>query len=349
MHDYSLHPYIYNNDGKRKQRIPENEGQHLQTVYPPYSARSKLRLGQNFGKYAYLTDYCKSKKGDTDYHKIGQVLHNQWSTYWNTSSTFLLQKTPTLDVFFLELTKVLPTFHVLIIRHPMTSNSWGSKLMGLGWLDAWSHTLEILASGKIEWYAVVTYEALVQYHDIVVNELMEVIQSGRNRYGDETSNDRRALETIDGIMQSPKQRIRRHLELHASNSTLAYLKPKPKSIALWKSCNAFHSCRAFLQKLTSDILPYLGYIDATNEAGNDRNNLTDTPGPKGVSTEFGHVLFSSEVDALKKLKERSGNNNGSLSDDIQFAIGDHPPETLLSAMRGLLESDVSPLKGDRSS
>jgi hypothetical protein len=75
--------------------------------------------------YAYLTDYCVPEDENTGYSQIGQVLHNQWSKYWNTSATFLLQKTPTLDVHFLELTKVMPTLHVLVIRHPMTSNSWG--------------------------------------------------------------------------------------------------------------------------------------------------------------------------------------------------------------------------------
>ena len=216
--------------------------------------------------------------------------------------------------------------------------------MGLGWLDAWSHTLEVLASREIEWYAVVTYEALVQYHDVVVGELMQVIQSGMERFsGDKSFDDRRTLQMLDGIAQSPKQQNHRQLELHASKSTLTYLKPKPKSIALWKSCNVFQSCRALLQKLTSDILPHLGYIDATVEAGKS-NTLTDDPGPKGVSNEFGHVLFSSEGEALKKLKELSDNDNSSTSD----GIGDHPSATLIEAMKGLLESDVSPLKGDKT-
>ena len=46
------------------------------------------------------------------------------------TACFLLQKTPTLDVLFLERTKVMPTLYVIIIRHPMASNSWGATSDG---------------------------------------------------------------------------------------------------------------------------------------------------------------------------------------------------------------------------
>lgn len=347
MHDYSLHPYIYSSGGSRKKEIPENEGQHLQTVFPPFNFRLKLKLGYDFGKYAYITDFCQPKDKGAAYNEIGQVLHSQWSKYWNNSSTFLLQKTPSLDIQFLELTKVMPTLHVLVIRHPMTSNSWGNKWMGLGWLDAWSHTLEVLASGEIEWYAVVTYEALIQYHDVVVEELMEVVRSGMRRSGGDFGSDadgRRVLSILSRDPPEPKTN-HRQLELHASQSSLRYLQPKSRSITLWKACNVFKSCHTFLKQLSSDILPLFGYVDVTVKSGANKNELTTDPGPKVVSREFGHILFSSEGEALKRLRENRHAKNEGDSRHNFVALGDHPSSKLISTMKELLTSEISPLRG----
>lgn len=337
MQDYSLHPYIYSRTGARKTRIPENEGQHLQSIFPPYILRQKLRLGYDAGMYTYLTEFCKPKDESAGYSQIGQVLHNQWSRYWNTSATFLLQKTPMLDVKFLELTKVMPTLHVLVIRHPMASYYFGNKWMGIQWLDAWSHTLELLASGEIEWYAVVTYEALVQYNDVVVEELMEVIRSGVRRYGGDGVDVRRALEALRAQRSN-----RRRLELHSSESTLSYLKPKSFNIALWKACNKDQGCQAFLQQLSTDILPFFGYVDATAKDGNIKNELTTDPGPKGVTEQFAHVLFSSEGDALRKFRKQH-----ELQEAAGTSIGDSPSVRVVSTMNELLTSSMSPLKGRR--
>ena len=309
-------------------------------MFPSFTFRRKLKLGYDYGKYYYVADYCKPKNETSGYDQIGQILHNQWSRYWNMSATYLLQKTPTLDVQFLEQTKVLPTLHVIITRHPMTSNSLGHKWMGLGWLDAWTHTLEVLASGEIEWYAVVTYEALVQYHDVVVKELLEVVRSGMQRLGGDFEVNDRALLALAKSLEICGSNYNRRLELHASKSALTYLTPKSKSISLWKACNTDQKCNNFLKQLTSDIFPSFGYVDATARR-NDKDHLTPYPGTKGMSEDFGHVLFSSEGDALKKFKESCENNenaqevNGSM-------IGYKPPTKLISAMKELLRADISP-------
>ena len=58
-------------------------------------------------------------------------------------------------------------------------------MMGVGWIDAWSHVFELLAKGKIKWYAVVTYEALVQCHDQVTKELIEVVRICQKHFRDD--------------------------------------------------------------------------------------------------------------------------------------------------------------------
>ena len=126
----------------RQYHVPENEGQHLQNVYPRFVDRMKgmkesgEKVGvRNANKMAYLAEYCvtdttaiNGNDGDNEQkqknYQIGTILHQQWSKYWNMNAKFLIQKTPTLDVVFLERAKVMPTLHVIIVRHPMTSNAW---------------------------------------------------------------------------------------------------------------------------------------------------------------------------------------------------------------------------------
>lgn len=136
---------------KLKNRLykPEDEGQHLQSIYPSFAVRLKMMTGEglnNFTLLAYIADLCDTVNGDEhtsgkdttlesdttqqleddDINKLlGKALFQQWSRYWDTSATFLLQKSPMLDVLFLEKTKIMPTLHVMVVRHPMTSNSWG--------------------------------------------------------------------------------------------------------------------------------------------------------------------------------------------------------------------------------
>lgn len=208
--------------------------------------------------------------------------------------------------------------------------------------------MEVLASGEIEWYAVVTYESLIQYHDVVVGELMEIVRSGMIRYGKseiDTGDVRRALAEFREAKQLSSHR---RLELHASKSALEYLKPKSNSISLWKACNVYQSCHKFLEQLSSDILPLLGYVDVTTKAGKPENKLTTDPGSKGVTEKFGHVLFSSEPETLAALQKRLREDG----DDLQNAIGTlggTPPGQLISAMKKLLNSEISPLKGRSSS
>ena len=57
------------------------------------------------------------------------------------------------------------------------------------WLDAITHithTFDLLAKDKIEWYVVVMHEALIQHHDAVVKELMKVISCGMKPFGSKT-------------------------------------------------------------------------------------------------------------------------------------------------------------------
>lgn len=378
-----------------QRKVPEDEGQHLQNVYPSFMYRAKeftkTKGGMaNVGKLAYLADECTlvsdASNNSGVNERIGRHLMDEWSHFWNTSSTFLLQKTPSLDVLFLESVKVLPTLHVIVLRHPMTSNSWSIPSVAMAWLDACVHVLELLAKDKVEWYAVVTYEALIQYHDVVMEELMEVVHSGQRRA--QSTNNRRLGKNIK---QSTTLR-RRQLHLHSLNTNsseadssprtpASYLIPKVKSIDLWEKCMAVPRCKRLLNELTSDVFPHLGYVplkeipgnvsedlvpdvaddeeeggevivddEADSDDGEDMTRakrmrqlatsyLTSSPGPITVSSNFGHVLFSSEGNALKSLRD---SRNSSFLSIESGTIGHHPPAELVSTMKKILKRQLMP-------
>ena len=305
----------------------EEEGQHLQNLYPRFHQRVKFftQVGtsmESTAKLSYMADLCLSKH-DTVKKKeqIGNILLQQWAKYWDYSSTtqFLLQKTPTLDVQFLESTKILPTLHVIIVRHPMTSNSFQLPFMAYPWASAYRHVFHLLNEGKIEWYAVLTYEALLEYRDVVVEELMEVIRSGMKRFGLQS---RRRLEL------HKKNGVKKRAKLWSGLPPNSYLIPKSKSVELWRKCLERTQCRQLLTRLTKDVLPLFGYVSLNeNDVSlakriNDGHvksyaPLTIDPSPVTVTKEYGRVLFSSEGDALKLLRRSNGR---SVEDDNELML-----------------------------
>ena len=374
IHD-SLLPYRHLYSNKTKLYIdhhkPEEEGQHLQTLYPSFHTRAKPfkeaksdLMGQA-PKIAYLADLCLSKD-DTDNKRIGNILLAQWSRYWNvTSSTqFLLQKTPSLDVQFLESTKILPTLHVIIVRHPMTSNSWGTSYMSYVWAMAYHHVFELLNEGKVEWYAVVTYEALLEYRDVVMEELLGVVKSGMERFGLASIAKKQQVYNMSGSNNDSDSQFRRQLHLRDASGvntkkranlwlglpSNSYLIPKQKSVEHWRKCLERSRCRQVIAHLTTDILPLFGYesiqkshtslvkrINDGNMTISKHVPLTIDPSPVTVSKEYGRVLFSSEGDALKLLSQRRNDNSERNEAEGPEYVGHPPPTDLIEKIGKLLE------------
>jgi hypothetical protein len=259
----------------------------------------------------------------------------------------------------------------------MISNAMKFSGMALPWLDAFTHTLDILSKNEIDWYAVVTYEALIHYHDQVVQELLEVVRSGMTRFGSKTVMVRK---------QDQKSRHRR-LHLHTLNATnftgqLSYLLPKDGSISLWEKCLKAQSCSSLLKELTSDVFPHFGYVsmdwadlgeniledeeaeeedegylDVLHETSTDNTDdyndktpvnqdseersspqLSPYPGLVTVHKQFGHVLFSSEGDALRTLRKRVSDRDDPDEAVESNAIGRNPAPELVSTMKKILAS-----------
>jgi len=220
--------------------------------------------------------------------------------------------------------------------------------MSYGWLRVYHHVLKLLNEGKVEWYAVVTYEALLEYQDVVVEELMEVVRSGMKQFGltqqDVSANNtndsrfRRQLHLRDANgINNPKKRA----NLWLGEPSNSFLIPKRKSVEQWRKCLAQSRCREVLERLTTDILPMFGYVSIQkNRAslverinhGNEilsRNvPLTVDPSPVTVSKEYGRVLFSSQ---------RNGIAGRDRAEGLEHNVGQPPPTDLIVKMAELLE------------
>lgn len=107
----------------------QDEGQHIQSVYPVYKVR--LPKNGNGGRTRCVPEgaiarrnygkpyYCPSMLSIADDPRKVHTMFAQWAKVWDMDKHFLLQKTPTLDVQFLERAKLGPSFHAVVMGHPL--------------------------------------------------------------------------------------------------------------------------------------------------------------------------------------------------------------------------------------
>ena len=198
------------------------------------------------------------------------------------------------------------------------------------WLSTYTHVFDLLEQEKIEWYAVVTYEALVLYHDQVVDELIEVVRSGVRRYQSRqnnlaynaTTDDRKDIDEKNDTKHSSQRR----LHFHKNYDSYSYLKPSEHSVIKWNECYNKKNCRYQLKRLNQYIFPFLGY----EYAGQTQNHtLLSSPGTVVVREEFGHVLYSSEGDSLKEFRKARGDK------EFMNEMGYKPPSGMIDRMKSL--------------
>jgi hypothetical protein len=105
------HPQI---SGFRNTGVPEDEGQHLQSVFPPAKAHGGPgRFG--FAPEAHLTEKSALVNADNR-----DRLFHEWSRHWDLSRPYLLEKSPPNLIRTRLLQKLFPdSYFIVIYRHPI--------------------------------------------------------------------------------------------------------------------------------------------------------------------------------------------------------------------------------------
>lgn len=300
----------------------QDEGQHLQSVYPRFRERTPKMCAAAPDRVEADAKFEKRKLGSVYYcpgfsNSIAQdagtkeKLYRQWAKYWDMSKPYLLQKTPTLDVLFLESMKLDPTVHVMVMGHPLVGHSIvhrpdaGALLAMTVWLDIWANVLGQLADGQVELYAVVNFETLILHHEQVSLELSTAIKEGCGLPQQDTGGHNK---------DNSRVALRRRLDLREGNST-QFLAPKEKGLKLWEKCETKPLCKQMMEELTP-IMAELGYTwdrTATFQTTKNGNGSDDDDDDVTASK----VLFSPQnppaaalVRRMKALAEKYTNTGG---------------------------------------
>jgi len=270
-----------------------DEGQHIQSVYPSFVDRLndpticgvKTHLTRKLGRLYY----CPELLDTVDDIKKKFTLFKDWSKHWDMSKPYLVQKTPTMDVALLEQLKVTPTFHAIIMRHPLRWFKEGIREINLPiiWLDVWSHTLEQILEKDIQNFAVINYEMMVTAPNEVLPELHDMITmeclSGR-RASEIENHDNLAKY---GVTPGP-------ITTWDSKEDFFDEQNIVREKSLWFKCNRDAHCR----ELMNELSPYMSKFGYSWDPDNFFLPNELKPGSK--------ILFSSHnlpsLDFVKKMK-----------------------------------------------
>ncbi len=103
------HPSI---SGFDKTGVIENEGQHLQTVYPP----AKIYGGP--GRFGFKSEAHITERSSLISDENRARLLNEWGKYWDMGKEYLLEKSPANLTKFRFLQALFPnSYHIMILRH----------------------------------------------------------------------------------------------------------------------------------------------------------------------------------------------------------------------------------------
>jgi Sulfotransferase family len=113
------HPAIsgfVNNQDANEWLAAEDEGQYLQSVYPP------AIFWGGPGKFAFSPDAHLTEQSELLTTENRAKLPLQWSPYWDLSKHFLLEKSPPNLVWTRFLQSIFPnSSFVILVRHPVAN------------------------------------------------------------------------------------------------------------------------------------------------------------------------------------------------------------------------------------
>ncbi len=167
--------------------VSEDEGQHLQSVYP------SEKIYGGIGNFCFNDDYhyVEDNKLLTESNKIKII--KEWEKYWDTTRNIYIEKSPPNIIHTLFLQELVQnSYFITIIRHPLAvanaSNKWKKQSLERH-LDHWLKAHEIFYNDmkKLKKVLVIKYEDLCENPRKVINEIQILIDKKLDISDDELS------------------------------------------------------------------------------------------------------------------------------------------------------------------
>ncbi|HEX5017164.1 MAG TPA: sulfotransferase [Actinomycetes bacterium] len=155
---------------------PEDEGQHIQDVYPPAERHGGT------GRFALKAKAHLTETSPLANPENAQRLWDAWRPYWDSDQRFLVEKSPPNLVMGRFLQQLYPSAaFVFIVRHPvavmLATRKWRkrtslSRLMS-NWFRAHDRTVEDLP--QLRQAHIVSYEWLIKDAAGVMSEVSDFL------------------------------------------------------------------------------------------------------------------------------------------------------------------------------
>jgi hypothetical protein len=171
------HPQI---SGFRDTGVPEDEGQHLQTVFPAATAYGGP------GRFGFIEEAYLTEESALITLANRQRLFEEWSKHWDLTKPCLLEKSPPNLIRTRFLQAVFPgSYFIVISRHPIAvsfaTSKWArSSLESLmkHWLHC--HRLFELDRPHLRHVRVIKYEDLIRSTETELKEIYEFLGLARH-------------------------------------------------------------------------------------------------------------------------------------------------------------------------
>ncbi|HST09282.1 MAG TPA: sulfotransferase [Terriglobales bacterium] len=190
FHILRQHPQI---SGFQGTGVPEDEGQHLQSVFAP-----AIAFGGP-GRFGFAEEARLTEASHTPISASADKLFLEWSKHWDSSREYLLEKSPPNLIRTRFLQACFPSsYFIVIIRHPIAVSlatlKWSpSRIASL--LEHWllCHRLFESDRAELQRVLVIRYEELILAPGVVLERVQQFLglasslkaqldRDGNNRY-----------------------------------------------------------------------------------------------------------------------------------------------------------------------
>lgn len=171
-----------NTSGFSNTGVLEDEGQHLQSVYPQawhYGGAGNFA----FSDKAHLTEKSTLV---TEHNKI--KLWNEWSVHWDLKNKYLVEKSPPNVISTRFLQAIFPnSFFLCIIRNPiavsLATKKWSKNSIGT-LIDHWIYAYNILKEdrARLNNHVLISYEELMTNPELIFKYIKTTIGPEINDY-----------------------------------------------------------------------------------------------------------------------------------------------------------------------